>query len=190
MKKYLPFLILVFLIILVGFSTYKLNKKQEKAQKEDLNSLILEDDNFSFEKVRIKLPDFSFPDIYDDNKDLSRKDLLGKYSVISFFASWCTTCHAQHHILLELQKADIIDIYGIAWRDINENTQKYLEKYGNPFDKVSRDSKGLFSRITGIEAVPETLIVNKKGVVVRRYQGNLTIGVIAEIKEFLKKKVR
>jgi len=128
MKKFLPFIILFALLALVGFSTYKLNNKQEKNQESADSS----DFNVGFEKIRITLPEFSFPDLYDENQDFSKKDLIGKYSIINFFASWCTTCHAEHEILLKLQSENILDIYGVAWRDIDVKTKEYLEKNGNP----------------------------------------------------------
>jgi hypothetical protein len=88
--------------------------------------------------------------------------------------------------LLKLQSEKIIDIYGIAWRDIDENTKSYLEESGNPFKKVAKDSRALFTKITGIEAVPETLIIDPKGNVVMRYRGNLQDFSIDEVKEFLR----
>jgi hypothetical protein len=61
-----------------------------------------------------------------------------------------------------------------------------LEESGNPFKKVAKDSRALFTKITGIEAVPETLIIDPKGNVVMRYRGNLQDFSIDEVKEFLR----
>lgn len=186
MKKFLPFLTLLFLVSLIAISTYNLNKKQEIEQ--DLqNSFGTEKSDVHFAKVKIVLPEFSLADLFDENETFSKKDLMGKYSVVNFFASWCTTCHAEHQILLALQSQDIVDVYGVAWRDIDENTKDYLRKNGNPYKKVAKDSQGLFTRITGIEAVPETLIIDPKGNVVMRYRGNLQEFSIDEIKDFIKK---
>jgi len=184
MQKFLPFLTLIFLVSLIGFSTYKLNKKQENVQ----DNISAEESGVNFVKTKIDLPDFSLPDLFDENKTFSKKDLVGKYSVVNFFASWCTTCRAEHEILLRLQSEKIVDIYGIAWRDIDENTKSYLKESGNPYKKVGKDSKALFSKITGIVAVPETLIIDPKGNVVMRYRGNLQDFSIDEIRDFLKSK--
>jgi cytochrome c biogenesis protein CcmG, thiol:disulfide interchange protein DsbE len=186
MQKFLPFLILIFLVSLFGLSIYKLNKKHESAQDASSASKI-EDSEISFTKTHIILPEFSLPDLFNENQNFSKKDLLGKYSIINFFASWCTTCRAEHEVLLRLQSEKIIDIYGIAWRDIDDNTKAYLKESGNPFTKIGKDGKALFTKITGIEAVPETLIVDPKGNVVMRYRGNLQDFSIDEIREFLRK---
>jgi preprotein translocase subunit SecG len=59
MKRFLPFLILIFLVNVIGFATYNLNKQQDFEKK---NKIPNSDDNFSvhFEKERIVLPEFSF----------------------------------------------------------------------------------------------------------------------------------
>lgn len=186
MQKYLPFLILVFLLGLIAVSTYNLNKKQElENSTPQFNEL--DDGGVHFARQIIKLPQFSLPDLYKDNAEFSKKDLKGKYSIINFFASWCLTCRAEHDILMRLQSENIIDIYGIAWNDIGENTKNYLQKAGNPFKKVAKDNRGLFSEIIGIKSIPETLIIDPKGNVVMRYRGNLQDFSIAEIREFLRK---
>jgi cytochrome c biogenesis protein CcmG/thiol:disulfide interchange protein DsbE len=180
MKKFGPFLVLVLLISAIAIATYNLSKTQESAKMNDQKNGI------HFVEVNIPLPEFSLPNLFDENENFSKKDFSGKYSLVSFFASWCTTCKAQHDILMRLQKEKVIDIYGVAWRDIDQNTKTYLENYGNPFTKTASDSRGLFTKISGLQAVPETWIVNKNGVIVMRFRGNLQEFSIPEIKNFLK----
>lgn len=193
MKKFLPFLILVFLITLTGVSIYNLNKQQVNATSANLDnsdSEVKRDDeiNIHFSKANIELPDFSLPNLYDENATFSKQDLIGHYSIINIFASWCTTCHAEHPILLRLQDEKIIDVYGIAWRDIDDNTKHFLQKNGNPFNLVATDSKAVFSKFINLMSVPETLIIDPKGTVVMRYRGNLQEFSINEIKRFLQSK--
>lgn len=180
MQKFLPFLTLIFLVSLIGISTYNLQKKQEFEEdaKNPENEI-----NVHFYPARIALPEFSLPELFDEEEDFSKKDLVGKYSVVNFFASWCTTCHAEHEILMRLKDEENIELYGVAWRDIDENTKTYLRQNGNPFKKIAKDSRGLFTKITGIIAIPETLIIDPKGNVVMRYRGNLQEFSIDEIKK-------
>ncbi len=187
MKKFLPFLTLIFLVSLIGVSTYNLNKKEAVEQEVPSAGATSQPSGIHFAKTYISLPEFSLPDLFNESEEFSKKDLIGKYSVINFFASWCTTCRAEHDILLRLKSEGIVDIYGVAWRDIDENTKKYLEEAGNPYKKVAKDSRGLFTKITGLEAVPETLIVDKKGNVVLRFKGNLQEFSLEEIREFIER---
>jgi cytochrome c biogenesis protein CcmG/thiol:disulfide interchange protein DsbE len=180
MIRILPFLILVFLIGAVAIATYNLNGQQEISSAEAGQT-----EGINFIKTNVELPEFSLPGLFDEKNTFSKNDLMGKYSLISFFASWCTTCKAQHNILQRLQSEKIIDIYGVAWRDIDENTKSYLAQRGNPFIKTASDSKALFTKITGLQAVPETWITDKNGNIVMRFRGNLQEFSIDEIKNFL-----
>ncbi len=186
MKKFLPFLTLVFLIGLIGVSTYNLDKK-EVVEVEETGASNPQEFGVHFVRTYISLPEFSLPDLYDESGEFSKKDLVGKYSLVNFFASWCTTCRAEHEILMRLKSEGIIDIYGVAWHDIDENTKSLLDKSGNPYNKVAKDSRGLFTKIIGLEAVPETLILDKKGNVVMRFKGNLQEFSLDEVREFLRR---
>jgi cytochrome c biogenesis protein CcmG/thiol:disulfide interchange protein DsbE len=179
-KKYLPFLTLIFLVSLIAFSIYKLNSRQQGEIGGSNN-----EPDINFAKVSIALPDFSLPDLFDKDAQFEKENLLGHYSLVNLFASWCTTCHAEHEILLQLKAENIIDIYGIAWRDIESKTKKYLATAGNPFKRVAKDSGGLFTKMTGLNAIPETWIVDPQGTVVMRFRGNLQSFNIDEIKKFL-----
>ena len=183
LSHFTPFFLLVFLISIIGISTYKINAKQQIKQESSIEEDVIE--TSFFEKEDILLPEFTLPNLHNQNDVFSKQDLLGQYSVINFFASWCTTCRAEHDDLMRLKDEGIIDIYGVAWRDINDNTKVYLEENGNPFVKTASDGKALFTKIIGIKAVPETLIVNPEGRVVLRYRGNLDDFTINEIRRFV-----
>lgn len=177
MKKFLPLIALIALIIAMTIATYKLNKNTQNSEEISY-----------FQRTNIKLDDFEVSDLFNEGEKLTKEDLKGRYNLISFFASWCTTCKAQHSVLMKIQQEKIIPIYGIAWRDIKENTKNYLENSGNPFVKCAIDSKGLFSEIGNVNAVPETWIVDKNARVIAKYRGNLQEFNIAEIKEIIKEK--
>ena len=86
LNNFAPFFILIFLVGIIGISTYKINAKQQFKQ-EDLSKNIEGVTTNLFSKEDILLPEFSLPDLYDATKDFSNKDLLGRYSIINFFAS-------------------------------------------------------------------------------------------------------
>lgn len=181
MNKFLPFLTLVFLVGLIAIATYNLSYKQKTPASENSAEY-----GVHFVKTNIALPDFSLPGLFDERDGFSKKDLSkNKYSIINFFASWCTTCRAEHEILLRLKSEKIIEIYGIAWHDIASNARDYLAQSGNPFTKVAKDSSGIFTKVAGLQALPETWIVDEEGTVVMRFRGNLQEFSIDEIKQFL-----
>ena len=185
LHRFLPFIILLGFVALTSVAIIKSTSKQtidENQASNEFAARIL--------KQKIKLPEFSLPDLFDENKNFSTKDLINgekKYSIINFFASWCATCLAEHEALLHLKSENIADIYGVAWRDFGKNTIKFLDKNGNPFKKVALDSQGLFTKILDIKAVPETVVVDSAGNVILRYQGNISHETVLEIKNFLSK---
>lgn len=152
-------LILLILIILVGILAIK------------KNNIIQQNNNSN------SLPYFNLPDIYQEGVYLSSEEIIknssNKLILINFFASWCVTCHFEHDMLLSLSSNEEIDIYGISFNDIEENTIKYLEKNKNPFIRVLSDNQGKLSNSLNIIGVPETLII-KNNKIIYRHQGNLT----------------
>jgi len=192
MNKFIPLAVLLTFLLLIFYAVSNINNNHndnatslDEPSSEEISAKN-HDEEVNFVETSIDLPDFIIPDIYESGKSFTKKDLLGKYTIINFFASWCSTCLAEHDILLRMQSEAVADLYGIAWRDINENTLKFLQKNGNPFSKVGADNKGTFSKIANIEAVPETWLINPKGQIVLRLKGNLHDFSIDEIKRYLK----
>lgn len=183
-KNYFPLLILAALLVIISLAIYKSSQNNAEEQIEsEFNTPVI--------KQKIKLPEFSLPDAFDDNKIFTLQNLINKekkYSLLNFFASWCSTCRAEHEILLQLKDENLIDIYGIAWHDFKNNTVDFLNKNGNPFKQVALDSQGLFTKIVGIKAVPETMLVDANGVVILRYQGNISYEHIEEIRKIISEK--
>lgn len=187
--KFLPFAILLLILILLSLASVGLIKKSQSSEQEKAALTQSPSNEFlgQIQENKIFLPDFSLPNLYNENAEFSKKNLIGHYSVINFFASWCATCRDEHEALLSLQKDNIVKIYGIAWRDISQSTKKYLENYGNPFEIVALDSRGLFTKIIDLKAVPETLIVNPNGLVIARITGKLEPEIIERIKVIIQK---
>lgn len=129
------------------------------------------------------LPSFSSTSLYNINKKLDSDDLKEKYTLINFFASWCTPCRAEHHLFFEIkkEKPDLF-ILGLAHKDDPTDSKKYLEEEGNPYSFVGLDQDGKIAFEFGVFGLPETFIVNSKGKIVYKHTGPLT-------KEILKNEI-
>lgn len=161
MKKIIfltPLIILVFIITMVSVMLYK------NSQKQDLDKKIAQG-------IAVDLPDFSLPQLYNSSNNLSKADLLGSYSILNVFASWCVSCASEHQLLLKISEGKIINIYGVAWRDIDQNTKDYLSKNGNPYNQVAIDDKGTLSKLLAVSGVPESFIINPKGQIIYHQKG-------------------
>jgi len=198
MNKFIPLTILFVVIFLIATATRNLSNKQndnatisQEISSTDENEDIVEKkedsgSDLNFSEVDIDLPEFSIPDLFEKGKTFSKKDLIGKYTIVNVFASWCSTCIMEHETLIRMQTDAIADLYGIAWRDIDKNTEKYLQQNGNPYSKVGIDNKGIFSKFLDLEAVPETWLVNPKGKIVLRLKGNLQEFSGDEIRRYIR----
>jgi cytochrome c biogenesis protein CcmG/thiol:disulfide interchange protein DsbE len=94
--------------------------------------------------------------------------------LVNFWASWCEPCRAEHPILEALQKEGVV-IYGVNYKDTPEAAAKFLAEMGNPYTKIGADS-GPMALDWGVYGVPETYVIDGKGVVVLRVAGPITAG--------------
>ena len=177
MKKiisFTPFLILIIIMSIGFFAVSRAGKQQPiDAQLSTNNSAPLP--RFYFDNLieggeKLSIDDFFGDEIGDEINDDNKE--INKIALINIFASWCSTCKAEHHYLLELAQNKSINIYGIAWHDINQNTKDYLTKNGNPYVKVGVDKRGASANLFGIKAVPETFVISK-GKIIYHYSGNI-----------------
>ncbi|WP_298816631.1 DsbE family thiol:disulfide interchange protein [uncultured Roseibium sp.] len=103
----------------------------------------------------------------------SSDDLQGKVSVVNVFASWCGPCRQEHPLLEELAKVDGIEMVGINYKDKPENARRFLGSLGNPYDRVGADASGRAAIDWGVYGVPETFIVDEKGMIRYKFIGPL-----------------
>lgn len=98
----------------------------------------------------------------------------GQVSIVNFWASWCTPCAAEHPYLVELGRVSGAPLLGINYKDKPEGAQRFLLRYGNPFAAVGGDATGRTGIEWGVTAVPETFIVDGRGIVVYKHTGPIT----------------
>ncbi len=105
----------------------------------------------------------------------SHAPLIQKNTVtmISFFASWCAPCIAEHPLLNAIAASKKATLIGLAWHDGLEATKKFLRTHGNPYERVYHDT-GSAALALGIRGVPETFIIDREGIIRFHSAGPLT----------------
>lgn len=112
---------------------------------------------------------------FDGKKSWSAEQLKGKVTLINFFASWCLPCAAEMPELVALKKQfPALQVEGVAWNDQADAMQKFLQKYGNPYQHLWFDEKGDATINLGIRGIPESILVDSAGMVRYRLAGPLT----------------
>ena len=128
-----------------------------------------------------RLPIFSSINLYDTKEVLLSENLKGKYTLINFFASWCTPCKAEHHLFFKIKK-EIPELFilGFSHKDDLDDSKKYLEEEGNPYSFVGIDRDGKIAFDFGVFGLPETFIINKDGEIIFKHTGPLTKKIIED----------
>ena len=101
--------------------------------------------------------------------------LTGHVTVVNVFASWCIPCRDEHTVLEALKSQTGIALYGINQKDAPDQAAAFLEQLGNPYDAIGADSDGRVSIDWGVYGVPETFIVDAKGVIRFKHTGPLSM---------------
>ena len=125
------------------------------------------------------VPQFELPPLDPAAEMLATKDLAGHVTVINFFASWCAPCKAEHPLLFQIGKDYGITVYGIALQDRTADTRRYIQEMGSPYTKIGLDQNGRLAIDFGVAGVPETFVLDKKGIIRYRLSCPLSPELIA-----------
>ena len=104
----------------------------------------------------------------------------GHVSVINVFASWCAPCRTEGDQLATLAKLPGVALYGMTQKDKSTATRAFLDEVGNPFARIARDDDGRASIEWGVYGVPETYVVDGKGIIRLKYVGPLSDDVLKQ----------
>ncbi|MFO1256549.1 MAG: DsbE family thiol:disulfide interchange protein [Sphingomonadaceae bacterium] len=114
------------------------------------------------------LPQFSLRAASDERPGLSFADMAdGKPRLLNVFASWCVPCAAEAPQLAQLRALGV-DVVGIAIRDRPDELKTFLQRNGNPFSRIGADDVSAIQFAIGSSGVPESFVIDGKGVI--RYQ--------------------
>jgi cytochrome c biogenesis protein CcmG/thiol:disulfide interchange protein DsbE len=107
------------------------------------------------------------------------QDLKGQVVLVNVFASWCVPCRQEHPLLMELAQQGVT-IYGINEKDAADNARKFLAELGDPYTRIGADPSGRAAIEWGVYGVPESFVVNAKGIITYKHVGPLTDLAIKE----------
>ena len=125
-------------------------------------------------------PRLNLPGLDAQNAAFTPADLTGGHvSVINVFASWCAPCRTEVDQLRALSHVPGIALYGMTQKDKPDATRAFLGEVGNPFNRIARDDDGRASIEWGVYGVPETFVVDGKGIIRLKYVGPLTDQVLS-----------
>lgn len=126
------------------------------------------------------LPDISLPGLKDPAGTITTADLKGEVALLNVWATWCIPCRQEHPLLVDLDRRADVRIYGLNYKDVRQDALAWLEKLGDPYDRVLFDEAGTAGIDLGVYGVPETFVIDRDGIVRYKHIGPLTQEVIDE----------
>ena len=136
---------------------------------------------------------FSLPVLGADRK-FGPENMKGKVWLLNVWASWCVSCRAEHPILVELGRKNIVPVVGLNYKEVRgdgdtdmtktdaaseeklarERAAKWLSRHGDPYLLSVLDLDGRVGIDYGVYGVPETYIIDKTGVIRMKHTGPVT----------------
>jgi cytochrome c biogenesis protein CcmG/thiol:disulfide interchange protein DsbE len=137
--------------------------------------------------VSRQLPAFALPAALPSKPGLASMNLAsGEPRLVNIFASWCVPCAAEAPVLAELKRRGVA-IDAIAVRDTPDAITTFLARNGDPYQRIGSDRQSEVQIALGSSGVPETFVVDGRGIIRHQYVGPLTAanipGVLQQLAE-------
>jgi cytochrome c biogenesis protein CcmG/thiol:disulfide interchange protein DsbE len=116
-------------------------------------------------------PEFSAPKLDAPEEKLTPADLKGQVWLFNVWASWCVSCRAEHPVLNQLAKKNAAVIVGLNYKDEPDDAKNWLKTLGNPYNVSIMDQDGRIGIDYGVYGVPETFVIDKKGLIRYKHTG-------------------
>ena len=121
------------------------------------------------------VPEFDLPPVAGRELGLASADLKGgEVALVNVFASWCVACRVEHPLLMALARQAVVPVHGLAYKDRSRNAARWLNQFGDPYRRTGLDLDGRVGIDWGVYGVPETFIVDGRGVIVAKHIGPIT----------------
>ena len=128
--------------------------------------------------VQKPAPEFKLTQLHEPAATFAPEDMRGKVWLLNVWASWCVSCRVEHPLLVELSKQKVVPIVGLNYKDQREDGKQWLARLGNPYAVSAFDVEGKVGIDYGVYGVPETFVIDKRGVIRFKHIGPLTPGVV------------
>jgi len=166
-KKLLKFPLIFFLsILLVFFYLLIIDRNPSEIPSALLNKSV---------------PKFEAESLFKDKNFISSKEFGNETTLVNFFATWCKPCLDEHVYIKRFSEEKGIKVIGINYKDNPKKAIQWLKKLGNPYSNVALDKNGRIAIDWGVYGVPETFVINPKGIIKYRHAGPVTKKIYKKI---------
>ena len=108
------------------------------------------------------------------------------FYIVNIWASWCVPCRTEHPLLMKLSKNQSVKLIGLNYKDSLNNAKKFINEFGDPYSQIIIDNDGTLSVEFGAYGVPETFIIDKNKMIIRKFIGPINQEILEQIKLIIK----
>ena len=132
-------------------------------------------------EVGMLAPDFTVPLYEGGSYALGAQS--GKVQVINFWATWCTPCVAELPWFAQLQEAysGQVSVVAVHTNLVTEDVAAYIERLGLKLPFALDESGEVLSAYGGSTMLPQTVVIDKNGVIAYNQVGSLTYEALEKI---------
>jgi cytochrome c biogenesis protein CcmG/thiol:disulfide interchange protein DsbE len=167
MSRWLRLLPVVLLGLLLAALVWRLSSPQDQVIRSRL--------------IGQAVPPFALPAALPGKPGLTSAQLAANGPVlVNLFASWCVPCITEAPQLAQLERGGVV-IDAIAIRDRPQDIAGFLARNGDPFRRIGSDSSSRAQLALGSAGVPESFIVDARGIIRYQHIGPIEPGDVATI---------
>lgn len=109
--------------------------------------------------------------------------LAGAPVVLNFWSTWCQPCKLEHpHLLAAAEQFGPrgVKFYGVLYNDEPQKAERFLTEHGQGFP-VLYDPLQRVAIDYGVTGVPETFVLDKRGQIVHKFIGPVSVGELQAV---------
>jgi cytochrome c biogenesis protein CcmG/thiol:disulfide interchange protein DsbE len=126
-------------------------------------------------------PQFRLKELHHPDRLFGSSDLKGKVWVLNVWASWCAACRTEHPILNAWSRNPDLILIGLNYKDNPADGLRWLQALGDPYTRSVVDSNGRVGLDWGVYGVPESFVVDKKGIIRHKTIGPVSMDDVKTI---------